>query len=177
MCDCNAAEIKNLKGQVRNLELVYHITKAELGLVCYNLVDTKASLAAEEKVSAAAENEHKRALDRCLELSGDLRKTKAELSVVRSDLADTTATLDNYRDMHVNSSRINSVLRKSVSDLEDTIRTLTEERDTAREMFQGMLSKYAELSDRHSKMCDDYDGLVSRYDDLLLRCDDEHGEV
>ena len=136
MCDCNAAEIKNLKGQVRNLELVYLNTKAELGLVCYNLVDTKASLAAEKKVSAAAENEHKRALDRC-----------------------------------------HSVLRKSVSDLKDTIRTLTEERDTAREVFQGVLSEYAELSDRHSKMCDDYDGLVSRYDDLLLRCDDEHGEV
>ena len=122
-------------------------------------------------------------VDTVNELRATLSNTKAELSVVRSNLADTTTALDKYRnldkyrDMHVKMSRANSGIWKSDSDLEDTIRTLTEERDIAREMFQGMVSKYAELSDRHSKMCDDYDGLVSRYDDLLLRCDDEHGEV
>ena len=74
----------------------------------------------------------------------------------------------------------NSDLRKNVSDLEDTLRTLTrtltEERDLSRELFQGMVSAYADLLDRYSKMRDDYDGLVSRYDALLLRCDAEHGK-
>ena len=60
-------------------------------------------------------------------------------------------------------------LKVEVSGLEDAIRMLTEERDLARELFQGMVSEYADLLGRHAKMCDDYDGFVSRYDDLLLR--------
>ena len=97
----------------------------------------------------------------------DLRKnvadTKAELSVVRSNLADTTTTLDKYRGMHVKMSRTNSDLRKSVSDLEVTIRTLTEERDLSREWFQGMVSAYADLSDRYAKSCDDYEKLAVHF--------------
>ena len=90
------------------------------------------------------------------ELRATLHNTKAELSEVRHDLADTTKTLDKYRDMHVKRSRANSELRKSVADMEDTIRTLTEERDLARELFQGMMSEYADLLDRYSILCDAY---------------------
>ena len=93
--------------------------------------------------------------DTVSELRVTLKNTKAELSDAQSDLADTTTTLDKYR-------RANS--------------ELTEERDLSRELFQGMVSAYADLLDRYAKMCDDYDGLVSRYDDLLLRCDFEHDE-
>ena len=110
------------------------------------------------------------------DLRATLSNTKAELSDVRSDLADTTATLDNYRDLHVQRSRTNSVLRKSVSDLEDTVRTLTEERDLARELFQGMVSKHAELLNRCSQVCDEYGDVFSRRVDVLWRSDSEHGK-
>ena len=114
MCDCNAIEIKNLKGQVSNLDIAFH-----------NAV--------------------------------------AELSVARSDLEDTNTALDAYRELRAKMST--------------NIRMLTEERDLSRELFQGMVSEYADLLDRHSKMCDDYDGLVSRYDALLSRNDAEHDPV
>ena len=110
------------------------------------------------------------------ELQATLDNAKADLFVVRYDLADTTKTLDKYRDMHVKMSRANSDLRKSAADLNETLAMITEERDLSRELFQGMVSAYADLLDRYAKMCDDYDGLVSRYDDLLLRCDFEHDE-
>ena len=97
------------------------------------------------------------------ELRQALSNTKAELSNVQSDLADTAATLVKYRDMRVKRSRVNSDLRKRVSDLEDTIRTLTEERDLARELFQDMVRKHAKLLDRYSKTCDDYEELSSRF--------------
>lgn len=64
-----------------------------------------------------------------------------ELAAVRLDLADTTTTLDRYRDMRVK--------------MEGIIRTLTEERDLSRELFQGMVSEYADLLDRYAKLCDD----------------------
>ena len=86
-----------------------------------------------------------------------------ELAAVRLDQADTTKTLDKYRDMHVKMSRANSELRHSVSDLEDTMASLTEERDLARELFQGMVSEYADLLDRYVKSCDDYAELSSRF--------------
>ena len=114
--------------------------------------------------------------NRAHELRQALSIAKAELSDVRSDLADTTATLDNYRDLHVQRSRTNSVLRKSVSDLEDTVRTLTEERDLARELFQGMVSKHAELLNRCSQVCDEYGDVFSRRVDVLWRSDSEHGK-
>ena len=109
------------------------------------------------------------------DLQAKLSSTKAELSGVRLDLAGTTTTLDKYRDMHEKMSRVNSNLRRCVSDLdsansdlrkcvsdqEDTIRTLMEERDLSRELFQGMVSAYADLLDRYSKMCDDDEELVS----------------
>ena len=85
----------------------------------------------------------------------DLVNTKAELVDVRSDLADTTTTLDTYRKLRVK--------------LHSTISTLTEERDLARELFRGMMNEYADLSDRYSKMCDDYESLSSLYEA-------EHGE-
>ena len=116
----------------------------------------------------------KRNTDR--ELWATLHNTKAELTEVRHDLADTTKTLDKYRDMHVKRSRANSDLRKSVADLEDTIHTLTEERDLARELFQGMVTKHAKLLDRYSMIRDHYDDLVSRYDALLPHNEAEHGE-
>ena len=56
-----------------------------------------------------------------------------------------------------------SDLRKSVSDLEDTICRLTEERDLSRELFQGMASEYANLLARYEKSCDDYEKLASRF--------------
>lgn len=82
------------------------------------------------------------------ELRATLSNTMAELSGVRYDLVDTTKTLDNYRDMHVKMSRAKSELRKSVAGLEDTVRTLTEERDLARELYRGMVRKYAILLNR-----------------------------
>ena len=114
MHECNDAEIKTLKAQVRRLELAFH-------------------------------------------------NAEAELAVVRYDLVDTTETLDKYRDMHVKMSRAKSELRKSVSGLEDTIRTLTEERDLSRESFQGMVSEYADLLVRYEKSCDDYGKSASRF--------------
>ena len=108
------------------------------------------------------------------ELRATLSNTKAELSDVRRDLEDTTTTLDNYRDIHVKSSRINSTLRKSIADQEDTIRTLMDERDLAREMLQNLSTAYTDLLGLYAKNCDEYDSLVSRYDDLLLRCDAEN---
>ena len=93
--------------------------------------------------------------DTISELRAEINNTKAELLGVRADQADTTATLDRYRDMHVMMSRTNSGLRKSASDLEGIIRTLTEERDLSRELFQGMVSEYADLLDRYAKLCDD----------------------
>ena len=91
------------------------------------------------------------------------RNAEAEVVLVRYDLVDTKETLDKYRDMHVKMSRANSELRKSVSVLEDTIRTLTVERDLSRELFQGMVSAYADLLDRYAKSCDDYAELASRF--------------
>ena len=105
------------------------------------------------------------------ELRATLHNTKAELSAVRHDLADTTKTLDKYRDMHVKMSRANSELRKSVADLNETLEALTEERDLARELFQGMVREYADLSDRYAKSCDDYKVLASRF---VWRNDAEH---
>ena len=147
MCECLEEEIEALKTKVKK--------EAERADIWTNLWDLSGNT--------------------IRELQATLDNAKADLFVVRYDLADTTKTLDKYRGMHVNMSRANSDLRKSVSDLEDTIRTLTEERDLARELFQGMVSEYADLLDRYAKMCVDYDGLVSRYD-LLLRCDVEHGK-
>ena len=121
-------------------------------------------------------------LDRELWLT--LSNTKAELSGVRQDLADTTKTLDKYREMHVKMSRANSELRKaldkyremhvkmsrsnselrkSVADMNEALAACTGERDLARELFQGMVSEYADLLDRYSKMCDDYGVEGSRY--------------
>ena len=77
------------------------------------------------------------------ELRAALRNTKAELSDVRSDLADTTETLDTYRELRAK--------------MDNTIRTLTDERDLSRELFQGMVSEYADLLDRYSKKCDDFE--------------------
>ena len=108
------------------------------------------------------------------ELNVALDNTKAELTVVRSNLADTSKTLDKYRGMHVKMSKANSDLRKSVSDLEDTIRTLTEERDLSRELFQGMVSEYADLLDRYTKSCDDYEELASRF---IWRMNTGHDKV
>ena len=148
MCECLEEEIEALKTKVKK--------EAERADIWTNLWDLSGNT--------------------IRELQATLDNAKADLFVVRYDLADTTKTLDKYRGMHVNMSRANSDLRKSVSDLEDTIRTRTEERDLSRELFQGMVSEYADLLDRHSKMCDDYDGLVSRYDAALLHCDSEHGK-
>ena len=147
MCECLEEEIEALKTKVKK--------EAERADIWTNLWDLSGNT--------------------IRELQATLDNAKADLFVVRYDLADTTKTLDKYRGMHVNMSRANSDLRKSVSGLKDAIRTLTEERDLARELFQGMVSEYADLLDRYAKMCDDYDGLVSRYD-LLLRCDVEHGK-
>ena len=91
------------------------------------------------------------------------RNAEAEVVLVRYDLVDTKETLDKYRDMHVKMSRANSELRKTVSVLEDAIRTLTEERDLSRELFQGMVSAYADLLDRYAKSCDDYAELASLF--------------
>ena len=99
------------------------------------------------------------------------RNAEAEVVLVRYDLVDTKETLDKYRDMHVKMSRANSELRKTVSVLEDAIRTLTEERDLSRELFQGMVSAYADLLDRYAKSCDDYEDLASRF---IWRDDSEH---
>ena len=85
------------------------------------------------------------------------RNAEAEVVLVRYDLVDTKETLDKYRDMHVKMSRANSELRKSVSVLEDTIRTLMEERDLSRELFQGMVRECADLLARYSKKCDDFE--------------------
>ena len=116
-----------------------------------------------EDLKAKVKREAERASTTISELRAALSNTKAELSDVRRDLEDTTTTLDNYRDTHVKSSRINSTLRKSIADQEDTVRTLTAERDLSRELFQGMVSAYADLLDRYSKTCDDYEELVSRF--------------
>ena len=97
------------------------------------------------------------------ELRATLSNTKAELSGVRQDLADTTKTLDKYREMHVKMSRANSELRKSVADMNEALVACTGERDLARELFQGMVSEYADLLDRYSKMCDDYGVEASHY--------------
>ena len=150
MCDCNAWEIKNLKGQVRSAE-------AELDAA---------------KQAATTWHKHYRLLrTRWRDLNVALENTKAELPEVRSDLADTTKTLDKYRDMHVKMSRANSELRKSVADLNEKLEALTEERDLARELFQGMVSEYADLSDRYAKSRDDYKELASRF---VWRNDAEH---
>ena len=105
------------------------------------------------------------------ELRAELSSTKAELSNVRLDLADTTKTLDKYRGMHVEMSRANSDLRKSAADLNETLAMITEERDLSRELFQGMVSAYADLLDRYAKSCDDYEDLASRF---IWRDDSEH---
>ena len=89
------------------------------------------------------------------------RNAEAELSIVRDDLAGTTKTLDKYRELHVMMTH--------------TIRTLTEERDTTREVLQGVTTAYSDLLGLYAKNCSEYDALVSRYDDLLLRNDSEHG--
>lgn len=129
-----------------------------------------------EDLKAKVKREAEWASTTISELRATLSNTKAELSDVRRDLEDTTTTLDNYRDIHVKSSRINSTLRKSVSDQEDAIRTLTEERDVSREMHQSLSTAYNDLLVLYVKNCDEYDSLVSRYDDLLARyeksCDD-----
>ena len=105
------------------------------------------------------------------ELRAELSNTKAEMSGVRLDLADTTKTLDKYRGMHVKMSRANSDLRKSAADLNETLAMITEERDLSRELFQGMVSAYADLLDRYAKSCDDYEDLASRF---IWRDDSEH---
>ena len=128
MCDC-LEEIEELKAEVKK--------EVEWSKYWMRLCDSKR--------------------DTISELQATLINTKAELSGVRADQADTTLTLDKYRGMHVNMSRANSELRKSVSDQEDTIRTLMEERDLSRELFQGMVSEYANLLDRYAKSCDDAD--------------------
>ena len=68
-------------------------------------------------------------------------------------------------------SRAKSKLRKSVADLNEKLEALTEERDLACELFQGMVSEYADLSDRYAKSCDDYKELASRF---VWRNDAEH---
>ena len=93
------------------------------------------------------------------ELRATLSNTKAELSDVRSDLADTTATLDTCRKMRFK--------------MDNAICTLTEERDLARELFQGMMREYADLLDRYTKSCDEYEKLASRF---IWRNDAEHAE-
>ena len=90
-------------------------------------------------------------VDTVRELRATLHNTKAELSAVRHDLADTTKTLDKYRDMHVKTSRAKSELRKSVANLNEKLEALTEER----EMFRDMEVKYADLLVRYSKKCND----------------------
>ena len=86
-----------------------------------------------EDLKAKVKREAERASTTISELRAALSNTKAELSDVRSDLS------------------------------EDTVRTLTAERDLSRELFQGMVSAYADLLDRYSKTCDDYEELVSRF--------------
>ena len=135
MCKCREEEIEELKARVKR-----EADRADLWRSLWDLQQNTVS-----------------------ELQAELRNTKADLFVVRYDLADTTKTLDKYRDMHVKLSRAKSDLGKSVSDLEDTIRTLTEERDLSRELFQGMVSEYADLLDRYAKSCDDYKELASRF--------------
>ena len=93
-------------------------------------------------------------------LSSLLRNAKADLFVARYELADTTKTLDKYREMYVKMRKANSELRKerdntkaelsvvwsNLADaataldtcrkmlvkMDNTILTLTEERDLAR---------------------------------------------
>lgn len=91
------------------------------------------------------------------DLNITLDNTRAELSGVRSDLEDTTKTLDKYREMHVKRSRANSELRKSVADLNEALEMRTEERDLARELFKAMMNEYADLLDRYSILCDAYE--------------------
>ena len=78
---------------------------------------------------------------------------------------------DKYRGMHGKMSKVNNELWKSVADLNEKLEALTEERDLARELFQGMASEYADLSDRYAKSCDDYKDLASRF---VWRNDAEH---
>ena len=99
-----------------------------------------------EDLKAKVKREAERASTTISELRAALSNTKAELSDVRRDL------------------------------LEDTVRTLTEERDLARELFQGMVSKHDELLDRCSRVCDEYGDVFSRHDDVLWRSDSEHGK-
>ena len=142
---------------------------------CDYLEDEVEELKVKVKQEADRGNEWRRLwvlkVDTVRELRAALHNTKAELSAVRHDLADTTKTLDKYRDMHVKMSRAKSELRKSVADLNETLEALTEERDLARELFQGMVSEYADLSDRYAKSCDDYKELASRF---VWRNDAEH---
>ena len=88
-------------------------------------------------------------------LREDRDNTKAELADVWSHLADTAAALGTCRKMRVK--------------MDNAICTLTEERDLARELFQGMVSEYANLLDRYTVKCDEYEGLASCYEA-------EHGE-
>ena len=142
MCDCNAWEIKNLKGQVRSAE---------------------AELVAAKQAATTWRKHYLLLRTRWRDLNVALENTKAELSGVRSDLADTTKTLDKYREMHAKMSKANSELRKSVADLNETLATRTEERDLARELYQDRIRCYADLLNRYSKTCDDYEELASRF--------------
>ena len=183
MCECSGAEIKNLNvslgeaGEALRREREARLAAERMGDIYRNDLDNAKAELADVRSDLRQETEraniwkslwlHKR--DTVRELRATLVNTKAELADVRSDLADTTATLDKYRDMHVKRSRANGGIWKSDSDPEDTIRTLTEERDLAREWFQGMATAYTGLLDRYTVKCDDYEGLASRYDV-------EHGE-
>lgn len=160
MCECLEEEIEELKAELKREA---DRTTSWMRLWCLN-VDTVS------------------------ELRASLSNTKAELSGVRLDLADTTTTLDRYRDMHVNMSRANSDLRKSVADLEDTIRTLTEERNLAThvksiransdlgESFSGIWVSDSDREDTIRTLTGDrdlaremYQGVCSKYAELLDR--------
>ena len=85
------------------------------------------------------------------------------MSDARLDLGDTTRTLDKCRALCARRGMAINDLRKSASDLEDTIRTLTEERDVSREMLQSLSTAYDDLSVLYAKSCDDYEKLASRF--------------
>ena len=166
MCECSGAEIKNLNvslgeaGEALRREREARLAAERMGDIYRNDLDNAKAELADVRSDLRQEADRadlwrrlwclKRATVR--ELRATLASTKAELADVRSDLADTTATLDKYRDMHVKRSRANGGIWKSDSDPEDIIRTLTEERDLARELFQAMVSKYSNLLDRYTKL-------------------------